>query len=786
MITQRNAITASDDIHICKPPIVQYKELVEKDTDENAIKEDKSSQRFDKLFNEYREAFRHAYKTYINHIQDKNISFDNIPYFDGKNMKLIEAQFNFSNMEHCFGIPYKADEKTKALLKKLVDNMNKSNENKKIDFSFNLTDDERYFLFEVDKAIEEYVSKTNTKGFQIAVENIYERLNKLQSKYENNIEVQRELMYQASKIHKMLSNNTRIRYLNKDNEKKYFDSTFNDEACRLIIKQLTKKSNNLDILNLKKMDKSTNKMVRIIRRNISSFEGNPDKNTLAIYLGSSERQIKIKNQVIEKLAGKYLRDVITDDKILEYASNYMIEDTITGKYILDGEFIKSNIISEKATILKDYDLNKLYTLIKNPDETTNKEEIIDNINNLVGVWRELERRVETGNIDDLEITKDLIDLKYQEMLSNKNYQVEFTRKSINKEIRDKLRIEINTALMNSKLGVKGIRNYDILNSLFNDENHDYIKELSDEVNESSYNKLEEKLTELELKTRRTYFEMEALYKGFEAIYKEFDMVDLTYLLTENKEVIKQLREIYYYGNDSFNYKKIATKSEVIADLSNITNYQPIIRRVRNEVIDADNNIYFPKDNYLVAQYPRTDMIETNNMYAMEIPISDNTSNLIYFLYDNNSKAFKPKHVLSNVNLVDEYDKKLIVAKSNDSKQFLAIDYNMGVPKNIIKSSEQYNLSMATSEEDNFFNNLKVEHYYRFNNLKSVDDINNHSEYYNKVYKFIGFDGKEKLIGRIDTNRPMAIRVADTPESLKPNSILFKEIVIDNNKNSNHR
>ena len=79
-------------------------------------------------------------------------------------------------------------------------------------------------------------------------------------------------MYQSSNIHKMLTKNTEIRYINNDEEKKYFDSTFIDESCRLIIKQLSKKSQNLEVLNLKKMDKGTNKLVRVIRRNLSSFE----------------------------------------------------------------------------------------------------------------------------------------------------------------------------------------------------------------------------------------------------------------------------------------------------------------------------------------------------------------------------------------------------------------------------------------------------------------------------------------------------------------------------------
>lgn len=55
-------------------------------------------------------------------------------------MRFIEGKFTFSDMEHCFGIPSKKDEKAKELLKKLVNKMNDSNKNMKIDFSFDLSD----------------------------------------------------------------------------------------------------------------------------------------------------------------------------------------------------------------------------------------------------------------------------------------------------------------------------------------------------------------------------------------------------------------------------------------------------------------------------------------------------------------------------------------------------------------------------------------------------------------------------------------------------------------------
>lgn len=55
-------------------------------------------------------------------------------------MRFIEGKFTFSDMGHCFGIPSKKDEKAKELLKKLVNKMNDSNKNMKIDFSFDLSD----------------------------------------------------------------------------------------------------------------------------------------------------------------------------------------------------------------------------------------------------------------------------------------------------------------------------------------------------------------------------------------------------------------------------------------------------------------------------------------------------------------------------------------------------------------------------------------------------------------------------------------------------------------------
>lgn len=784
MAAQKQVRRAADELHVSKTPIVKYRPYNDRDMDDNIIREDQSDIRFEELYNEYIDSFRQAYKTYINNLQDKVISYDNLPYFDGRNMRFIEGKFTFSDMEHCFGIPSKKDEKTKELLKKLVNKMNDSNKNMKIDFSFDLSDNERYFLFEVDEAIEDYVSSTSSKGFQVVIENIYERLNKLQEKYKDNIEVQRELMYQSSNIHKMLTKNTEIRYINKDEEKKYFDSTFIDESCRLIIKQLSKKSQNLEVLNLKKMDKGTNKLVRVIRRNLSSFEVNPDKNTLVTYLGTNEK--KIKNQVIEKLADKYLNDVIKDERVLEHASKYMIDDPITGQKILDAEFIKNNIINDNATVLKDYDLDKLYDLIKEVKETKTKEDIIDNINNLSGVWSEINRRKELGNTEEIEMTEDLIDLKYHEMLSNKAYQVEFAKKSINKEIRDKLGIEINAAIANTNLGVKAIRNYEILNSLFNDENNDYIKELNEELNDASYNNLEQKLTDLELKTRRTYFEMEAKHKGFDAVYRDFDMVDLTYLLSENQGVKSELKRIYNAGEESINYKKIAEKSEVISDLSDVSNYQPIIRRVREKVTDTNNNIFFPEDNYLVSGYPRTDRFDKNNIYVMEIPISKDASNLVYFPYDNTSKTFKPSNVLANINLVnDSNNNKLVVAEVNEPRKFLATINNSPDSKNVIESSVQYNLSLAKSEQDNYYDNLKKEHKNRFNNMSSVDNIKEKSDLHDIVFKYIdlGEDSKYLVTREI---KDKVYKVLEAPESLKKNNdlnMMFRPIT-ENDLNNN--
>lgn len=777
--------TAADEVHISRTPIVTYNPYNYNGIENYSINEDQSDQRFEELYNEYLDSFRQAYKTYINHLQDKEITYSNIPYFDGRNKMFITGKFTFNNMEHCFGIPYKNNPETQEILKKLVNKMNDYNKDMDIDYSFNLTDNERYFLFKVDEAIEDYISTTSSKGFQIVIENIYERLDKLQQKYSNNIEVQKELMYQSSNIHKMLTKNTEIRYLNKVEEKKYYDSTFIDESCKLIIKQISKKTQNLDVLNLKKMDKGTNKLVRVIRRNLSSFETIPDKNTLVTYLGANEK--KIKNHVIELLGDKYLNDVITDERVLEHASKYMIDDPISGKKILDAEFIKNNIINNNATVLKDYDLDKLYDLIKNANETKTKEEIIENINNLSGVWSEIARRKELGNTEVIEMTEDLIDLKYHEMLSNKAYQVEFAKRSINKEIRDKLGIEINSALANTNLGIKAIRKYEILDSLFNNEEHDYIKELSNELNDSSYNNLEQKLTDLELKTRRSFFEMEAKHKGYEAVYKDFDMVDLTYLLTENKGVKEELKRIYYAGEKSINYKKIADKSEVIADLSNISNYQPIIRRVREKVTDNYNNsVIFPEDTYRVSSYPRVDTIDKNNIYVMEIPISKDASSLIYFPYNSATKTFRPSNVLANVNLKNNKDnKKIVVAKVDKPNQFLATINNSPEPRHTIESSEQYNLSLATNEKDYYFENLKKEHNSRFNNLSSMEPIVTTTERFSNVFKRFDSDGNPQPIEVIES-RVMAFKVADIDSPNKKSDLnnMFKSISTDTVNNNN--
>ncbi|MDO4997007.1 MAG: hypothetical protein Q4E69_07480, partial [Bacilli bacterium] len=389
------------------------------------------------------------------------------------------------------------------------------------------------------------------------------------------------------------------------------------------------------------------------------------------------------------------------------------------------------------------------------------EEIVENINNLSGVWSEIQRRKELGNTETIEMTEDLIDLKYHEMLSNKAYQVEFAKKSINKEIRDKIGIEINSALANTNLGIKAIRKYEILDSLFNNEEHNYIKELSDELNDSSYNNLEQKLTDLELKTRRSFFEMEAKHKGYDAVYKDFDMVDLTYLLTENKGVKDELKRIYFAGEKSINYKKIAEKSEVIADLSNISNYQPIIRRVREKVTDNyNNNVIFPEDNYRVTSYARVDTIYKNNIYVMEIPISKDSSSLIYFPYNSSTKTFRPSNVLANVDLASNANnKKIVKAEVDKPNQFLATINNSPEPRVTIESSEQYNLSLATNEKDKYFENLKEEHMERFNNINNMRAIVTESPHYSDVFKIIDFDGEEQPL-RVEENKVMAIKVAD--------------------------
>lgn len=744
MANIQQARRATDEYHISRKPIVQYKSFNNRNNSENYIKEDTSNARFEELYNEFFDSFRQAYKTYINNLQGQEITYANLPYYDGKIKKLIEAKFTFKDIEHCFGLPTKGENQSKQLVRKLIDALNESNKKMTINKSFNITDNERYFLFEVDNAIEEYVSNTSTRGFQVVIENIYERLKALQEKYPDNIEVQKELMYQSRKIHKMLTKNTEIRYTDKNEEKKYYDSTFIDESCKLIIKQLSKKTQNIDVLNLNKMYKGTNKLVRVIRRNLSSFEINPDKNTLVTYLGANEK--KIKNQVIEHLTNKYLRDVIKDDKVLEYALNYMIEDSITGKKILDAEFIKNNISSLNATILKDYNIEKLYDLIKSPDDTKSRKDIIENVNNLVGAWNEIERRKEVDNTEELEMVEDLIDLKFHEMLSNKDYQVEFTKRSITKEVKDKLGIEINNAIANTNLGIKAIRNFDILSSLFINDEHNYIEELSTELNETSYTNLEQRLTELELKTRRIVFEMEAMDKGFENVYSKYEIVDMIYFLCENSKVKEKLRNIYNNGEDSINYKKIADKSEVISDLSDISNYQMIIRRVREKVTDQNNNIFFPEDNYLVSRYPTTSRYDKNNIYVIEIPISNKASSLVYFPYDNTSKTFKPSNVLSNIELInDQNNNKILVAKVDNPGHFLATENNSQQNNITIESSVQYNLSLATALKDTYYERLKKEHNQRFNNINSVSNISDKSEFHDMVYKFLDLGEDSKLL-----------------------------------------
>lgn len=774
---------AADSIHISRKTIVQYKDFSTTTNDSSDyIRESISSTRFEDLFNEFKESFNHAYKTYIFNLQGKEITYDNLPYYDGKTKTFTDAVFSFNDIEHCFGLPFKNDPRTKEILKKLVNSLNTSNKNKKIDHYFDVTDNERYFLFEVDKAIGEYISSTNTRGFEIVIDNIYDKLNQLSLKYPNNLEIQRELLYQSRKIHKMLTNNAKIKYtkLDQGNSKDIIENTFINDASKLIIKQLSKKPQNLDILNLNKIDNGTNKMVRVIRRNLSSFDISPDKKTLIELFNKNEKVIKSK--VIEELSNLYLREIITDENVLQYASKNMIEDTITGKKILDAEFIKNNIDYSNASTLKNYDIDSLYGLIKNPNDTKEKDEIIENVNNLLGAWIEINNLKENGNIEDIEMVEELINLQFHEMLSNKDYQVEFTKRSITPEIKKKLENEISRAINTTNLGVRALRNYEILSGLFVNDDRNYIEELSTELHNLTYSSLEQKLCDLELRTRKNVFEMESLESSFDVMYSKYDMIDLVYFLTENDKVKEKLREIYNKGEDSINYKKIANKSEVISDLNNISDYQMIIRRVREKVTDKTNHIIFPEDNYLNSPYPRTNSTDKNNIYVVEIPISNNTSNLIYFPYDRASKQFKPSNVLSNVELVsDQFNNKLVVATVDEPEHFLATEGSMIQNGITIESSVQYNLSLAKSSKDNYYKKLTEEHNTRFNNLNSVNYNENKSEYHDAVYKVLDFGEDNKLFqkGEFAQTSNIFKSFSTDDKEIQINS-MFKPISIEDN------
>lgn len=722
------ARTVEDQYHIIKSTFVKY--TTNKDSNEYykmIIKEDPTELRFEELFSDFKHSFDYAAKAYIKNIQSNKAKFSGIPYFNGNELSMEKITIDFDkDIEHCYGLPFKRRTNTKHLIKTLVNEYKKCLSNKNIIKEFNITDEEKYTLKNLDKTLEDLKNfrTQNDNTFSIQINSINDKLKLLQEKYKDNYEVQNELIFHIIRLRKFMNIQNKVFYSNRENLEKFYNDKFIDEASNIVIRNLARSPQELNILNLKNINNGTTELSRLVRLNLSSFGINLNREEAYINLLNKEKAIK--NKVIDKLTTKYLNDVIKDEEVEEYINDLFIIDVVSGKKVLSDDFIKNNINRNTIKDFTGYDLNKIVELVKPIEETKTKEEINDNINSLLAVWNELDRIENTNiNFDELSIAKELVDYNFINMLASKDYQIELAKRSLFEITRNKMAYEINDCLNKYTNYSKGIRKYQLLNNLYGTNlNNNAITDLCKELNESDYISTENKLTDLELEARKNIFAKDCIEMDINDLYNKYDMVEMLYYLTADENVKKKLKQDYLQGLYTINYKKVAYKSDTMAEIGQIGEYSPIIRRVKEKVKLQDDTELYPSDNYLNNKNATISDINHNNLYMIELPINKKTSNFIYIGYENNE--FKLRNVLRNVELdVDNSNNYIVKAEIQDESNYLATKVPINSPKfAVIESSPRFQIGIPEKVENKFYENLKSAHISRFISFDDTNTINN--------------------------------------------------------------
>lgn len=749
------ARTVEDKYHISKSTFVKYTTNQDPNADyKMIIKEEPTDLRFEELYNEFRHSFNYAAKAYIKNIQSNKAKFTGIPYYNGNKLSMENITIDFDkDIEHCYGLPFKKRTNTKHLIKSLINEYKKTKSNKNIVKEFNITDEEKYTLAGLDKTLEDLKDfKTQSDNtFSIQINSINDKLKLLQEKYKNNYEVQNELIFHLIRLRKFMNIQNKVFYSSKENLEKFYNDKFIDEASNIVIRNLARSPQELNILNLKNIHNGTSELSRLVRLNLSSFGINLNREDAYINLLNKEKSIK--NKVIDKLTIKYLNDVIKDEEIKNYINDLFIVDVMTGKKILSDDFVKNNINRNTIKDFTGYDLNKIVELVKPVEETKTKEEINDNINSLLAVWNELDRIEEkNNNSDEVEIAKELVNYNFLNMLSSKEYQIELAKRSLFEITRNKMAYEVNDCLNKYTNYSKGIRKYQLLNNLYGSNlNDNPMIDLCNELNESDYISTENKLTDLELKARKNIFTADCLEMDVNDLYNKYDMVEMIYYLTEDDNVKKKLKEDYLQGLYTINYKKVAYKSDTMAEIGHIGEYSPIIRRVREKVKLQDNTEIYPTDNYLNKKDASIYDINHNNLYMIELPIDKKTSNFIYVGYENNE--FNLKNVLRNIELdTDNSNNYIVKAEIQEETNYLATEVSKNIPKfAVIESSPRYQIGIPEKVENKLYDNLKNAHISRFisfdgktnisNPLNNENNLNNTSPKSSNIYKRFDLDGE---------------------------------------------
>ena len=770
-----------DSVHISRVPLVFYTDPREM-PGPGTIQETRTRSRFEELFHRYQHSFEYGFKAYIRNLQNNKVVYSlpykkSIPDKYGRTETFFPVVVDFSDCpEHSFGLPNKKDADAQRLLRKLVnaykEGLKEEIEEQDSDIidASKLTQEERLFLSNLGKAQVDELLSYNTlddDSFDIQVKNIVNKLNTIQQKYKNKSAIQKEIIYQVHNLREMINIINENNYGSEKNFKYFMENRFVDEASNIIIRDLARSSKELPIM--KNTKKGQSELEKLVRLNLSMFCIN--LNNEAFYDTYKQSEDLIKDKVYDKLATKYMKSILTDDEVLyELNQDHLLDiNPTTNRQILDSNFIMENLNRNTIKNFEGYNVEQLASLIKKPNTSQTREEIIDNIDTYVGVINELDRILKTNPTEEAELARELVNYDLLEMLVLKDYQIEFARRSMHNKIKEAIKNETNQLLNQRITPYDGVKKHYHLNKLYNGNKKDNpLVELVQELNQNDGLMLEEELYKVETQARRTLFDKDVLktkmnYEKYEDLpditnlNNKYDMVEMIYLLTANDKVKEELYNIYSQNYEeveefipSINYLKIAEKSEVIAEIGRIQDYSPIVRRVREEIEYNTGSIEKPVDSYMNNQYANDRNEKFNNTYLFEFLKTSDTSNAIYISPGTEMNTFHMSHALKDIPVTSlGADKTQIIAQVDNSSNYLPTP--LGYDKDLVatvKSSDRIIIEKPIKISNPVIEGYKKNHNIAFNTIHVVEKEKNDIE---KVENEIGKLNKNNVVNNLEKN-----------------------------------